>query len=70
MCHGVRSKGKQFAVAWWLWIDANVFSVNFNNDVPVLFVHYLPGIFGSIALVMYAQSSVHPYTQVERCKLV
>jgi hypothetical protein len=42
----------QFAVAWWIWIDGNVFSVHFNNDVPVLFVHYLPGIFGSIALVM------------------
>ena len=29
-----------------------MFSVVFQNDVPVLFVHYLPGIFGSIALVM------------------
>ncbi|XP_038716900.1 uncharacterized protein LOC120010239 isoform X2 [Tripterygium wilfordii] len=40
--------GAVFGAGWWFWIDAVVCS-----SVTVSFVHYLPGIFASIAAVMF-----------------
>jgi hypothetical protein len=45
----------QFAIAWWLWIDAHAFSSKFEeNGVYVTFPIYLPGIFSTVAMIMYA----------------
>uniref|UniRef100_A0A2P2KJQ1 Uncharacterized protein MANES_18G073000 n=1 Tax=Rhizophora mucronata TaxID=61149 RepID=A0A2P2KJQ1_RHIMU len=40
--------GAMFAVGWWFWVDAVVCS-----SVKVSFLHYLPGIFASMAAVMF-----------------
>ncbi|KAF9687258.1 hypothetical protein SADUNF_Sadunf02G0074800 [Salix dunnii] len=40
--------GAVFGTGWWFWIDAVVCS-----SVKVSFVHYLPGIFASIAALMF-----------------
>ncbi|KAH8515979.1 hypothetical protein H0E87_004407 [Populus deltoides] len=40
--------GAVFGTGWWFWIDAVVCS-----SVTVSFVHYLPGIFASIAALMF-----------------
>ncbi|WRX30739.1 Uncharacterized protein family UPF0220 - like 1 [Theobroma cacao] len=40
--------GAVFGAGWWFWIDAVVCS-----SVSVSFVHYLPGIFASIAALMF-----------------
>eukprot|EP01114_Cavostelium_apophysatum_P001852 TRINITY_DN11631_c0_g1_i1.p1 TRINITY_DN11631_c0_g1~~TRINITY_DN11631_c0_g1_i1.p1 ORF type:complete len:103 (-),score=8.28 TRINITY_DN11631_c0_g1_i1:231-539(-) len=49
--------GALFAIAWWLWIDATVFT---NCDCPrgdpdivkVEWYHYMPGVVSTVALVM------------------
>ncbi|MBA0681805.1 hypothetical protein Goari_023581 [Gossypium aridum] len=40
--------GAVFGAGWWFWVDAVVCS-----SVNVSFVHYLPGIFASIAALMF-----------------
>ncbi|XP_073043668.1 uncharacterized protein [Primulina eburnea] len=40
--------GAVFGVGWWFWVDAVVCSA-----VKVPFVHYLPGIFASLAALMF-----------------
>jgi len=43
----------QFALAWWLWIDAHAFSVKFEpSSVSVTFGHYVPGLVSSLGLLM------------------
>merc|ERR1712098_417224 len=44
--------GALFGVGWWLLIGTSIANRNSNDPVPPAFVHYLPGIFASIALVM------------------
>ncbi|MBA0677188.1 hypothetical protein Goari_018607, partial [Gossypium aridum] len=39
--------GAVFGAGWWFWVDAVVCS-----SVNISFVHYLPGIFASIAALM------------------
>jgi hypothetical protein len=55
-CHiiTILSYTPQFAVGWWLWIDAHVYSAHIHTTVPVKAQHYVPGIVGSVALLMYA----------------
>ncbi|CAL0319378.1 unnamed protein product [Lupinus luteus] len=40
--------GAVFGAAWWIWLDAVVCS---STTVP--FLHYLPGIFASLAALMF-----------------
>ncbi|MBA0607813.1 hypothetical protein Godav_020077 [Gossypium davidsonii] len=40
--------GAVFGAGWWFWVDAVVCS-----SVNISFVHYLPGIFASIAALMF-----------------
>ncbi|CAL8997232.1 unnamed protein product [Prunus brigantina] len=40
--------GAVFGAGWWFWVDAVVCS-----SVKVSFVHYLPGIFASLAALMF-----------------
>ncbi|KAK8507705.1 hypothetical protein V6N13_025360 [Hibiscus sabdariffa] len=40
--------GAVFGAGWWFWVDAVV-----CDAVTVSFVHYLPGIFASIAALMF-----------------
>lgn len=40
--------GAVFGGAWWFWVDAVVCS-----DIRVPFLHYLPGIFATIAALMF-----------------
>uniref|UniRef100_A0A803QVJ3 Transmembrane protein 50A n=1 Tax=Cannabis sativa TaxID=3483 RepID=A0A803QVJ3_CANSA len=40
--------GAIFGAGWWFWIDAVVCS-----SVKVSFLHYLPGIFASLAALMF-----------------
>ncbi|MQM11955.1 hypothetical protein Taro_044866, partial [Colocasia esculenta] len=40
--------GAVFGVGWWLWVDAVVCSA-----VKIAFLHYLPGIFASLAALMF-----------------
>ncbi|KAL0438024.1 UNVERIFIED_CONTAM: hypothetical protein Slati_2285400 [Sesamum latifolium] len=40
--------GAVFGTGWWFWVDAVVCS-----SVKVPFVHYLPGIFASLAALMF-----------------
>ncbi|KAK4767298.1 hypothetical protein SAY86_015048 [Trapa natans] len=40
--------GAVFGAGWWFWVDAVVCS-----SVKVSFVHYLPGIFSSLAALMF-----------------
>ncbi|XP_010277682.1 PREDICTED: transmembrane protein 50 homolog isoform X1 [Nelumbo nucifera] len=40
--------GAVFGAGWWFWVDAVVCS-----SVKVGFVHYLPGIFASLAALMF-----------------
>eukprot|EP00897_Mesotaenium_endlicherianum_P004266 jgi/Mesen1/3868/ME000207S02885 len=40
--------GAVFGMGWWFWVDAVVCS-----KVTVPFVHYLPGIFASLAALMF-----------------
>jgi len=44
--------GAIFAVGWWLWIDAHVYSQFVQDDVYVTFPHYLPAIINTVALVL------------------
>jgi len=44
--------GFSFAIGWWLWIDANVYSHHTNDPVQVSGVHYIPGIISTIGLIM------------------
>jgi len=45
--------GAVFSFAWWLWIDCNVYTVYSNErNTKIYFPHYLPGIVGTIALIM------------------
>lgn len=48
---------RQFSVGWWLAIDAAVLSKVRPDSVPVVFVDFLPGLIGTLALIMYARSS-------------
>ncbi|BAT89491.1 transmembrane protein 50 homolog [Vigna umbellata] len=40
--------GTVFGVGWWIWLDAVVCS-----SITVPFLHYLPGIFASLAALMF-----------------
>ncbi|KAJ0733261.1 hypothetical protein HanPI659440_Chr11g0406361 [Helianthus annuus] len=40
--------GAVFGAGWWFWVDAVVCSA-----VKVSFLHYLPGIFASLAALMF-----------------
>ncbi|XP_054794501.1 uncharacterized protein LOC129300005 isoform X3 [Prosopis cineraria] len=40
--------GAVFGAGWWIWVDAVVCS-----SVKVSFLHYLPGIFASLAALMF-----------------
>ncbi|KAJ6819696.1 transmembrane protein 50A [Iris pallida] len=40
--------GAVFGAGWWFWVDAVVCS-----SVKVSFLHYLPGIFASVAALMF-----------------
>ncbi|CAL5417338.1 unnamed protein product [Camellia sinensis] len=40
--------GAVFGAGWWFWVDAVVCS-----SVAVSFLHYLPGIFASLAALMF-----------------
>ncbi|GKD66121.1 transmembrane protein 50, partial [Tanacetum coccineum] len=40
--------GAVFGSGWWFWVDAVVCS-----SVKVSFLHYLPGIFASLAALMF-----------------
>ncbi|XP_057469039.1 uncharacterized protein LOC130758213 isoform X3 [Actinidia eriantha] len=40
--------GTVFGAGWWFWVDAVVCS-----SVQVSFLHYLPGIFASLAALMF-----------------
>lgn len=40
--------GAVFGAGWWFWVDAVVCSA-----VAVSFLHYLPGIFASLAALMF-----------------
>ncbi|WVZ02868.1 hypothetical protein V8G54_023674 [Vigna mungo] len=40
--------GTVFGVGWWIWLDAVVCS-----SISVPFLHYLPGIFASLAALMF-----------------
>ncbi|XP_021760490.1 transmembrane protein 50 homolog [Chenopodium quinoa] len=40
--------GAVFGAGWWFWVDAVVCS-----SIAVSFVHYLPGIFASLAALMF-----------------
>ncbi|CAI9764056.1 unnamed protein product [Fraxinus pennsylvanica] len=40
--------GAVFGAGWWFWVDAV-----FCSSVKVPFVHYLPGIFASLAALMF-----------------
>ena len=44
--------GALFAFAWWLWIDANVYTNYIEDDVGIYFPHYLPAIVGTIGMIM------------------
>jgi hypothetical protein len=41
--------GAVFGAGWWFWVDA----VACSQDVTVPFLHYLPGIFASLAALMF-----------------
>ncbi|KAL9271675.1 Transmembrane protein 50-like protein [Drosera capensis] len=45
---GPAFSGAVFGAGWWFWVDAVVCS-----SVKVSFVHYLPGIFASLAALMF-----------------
>lgn len=40
--------GAVFGAGWWFWVDAVVCS-----SIAVSFLHYLPGIFASLAALMF-----------------
>jgi len=55
------------AGAWWVWIDAHIYSVKFVPSDPILFYYYLPGIFGTLALILtniVDVESINPYSWV------
>lgn len=56
--------GKQFAVGWWIWIDAQVITDHEANPLTpnILPWYYIPGILGTLGLVMY----VFPFGLVVR----
>ncbi|XP_020112167.1 transmembrane protein 50 homolog [Ananas comosus] len=65
--------GAVFGAGWWFWVDAVVCSA-----VKVSFLHYLPGIFASLAALMFncvsrddvSYGSYSPYDDTEwRVKL-
>ncbi|KAE8683569.1 Detected protein of confused Function [Hibiscus syriacus] len=65
---GPACAGAVFGVGWWFWVDAV-----FCSSVTVSFVHYLPGIFASIAALMFncvRKDDIDPYDDSEwRLKL-
>ncbi|PKU79898.1 transmembrane protein 50 homolog [Dendrobium catenatum] len=45
---GPGAAGAVFSAGWWFWVDAVICS-----DVKISFLHYLPGIFASLAALMF-----------------
>lgn len=43
----------QFAIGWWLWIDSVAYKNSKDDPVSVTFGHWIPGIVGTIGLIMY-----------------
>jgi len=63
--------GCLFAVAWWFWIDAHVYldygmsSEERDKTPTILFYYYIPGIVGTIGLLManiISLDSLNPYS--------
>ena len=51
----------QFAIGWWLWVDANVYSNKFEQtDIKVTFGHYVPGIVSTLGLIMSCSFPLSP----------
>ncbi|RAL38750.1 hypothetical protein DM860_013431 [Cuscuta australis] len=48
VCKALGVAGAVFGAGWWFWVDAVVCSA-----VKVSFLHYLPGIFASLAALMF-----------------
>ena len=59
----MRARTPQFAMGWWLLIDANVLSVQNAGaegggfDGVILWWFYVPGVISTVALIMYAPAS-------------
>ncbi|KAF9364135.1 hypothetical protein BGX34_002403 [Mortierella sp. NVP85] len=54
---GVYISGALFALGWWFFIDAVVYSKNWNDDegskkVSVEFVDWVPGICSTLGMIM------------------
>jgi hypothetical protein len=42
----------QFAIGWWIWIDATAWTNKQDGYKQVLGTYYIPGIVSTIALIM------------------
>jgi len=44
--------GAAFAIGWWIWIDATVYSVSIDDDPSHIGYYFIPGIVSTIAVLM------------------